>query len=38
MIVPSSDLARRAVVTGLGAVMPIGNDFETYWAQPPAPA
>ena len=28
---PSSDLARRAVVTGLGAVMPIGNDFETYW-------
>jgi 3-oxoacyl-[acyl-carrier-protein] synthase II len=30
--VPSSDLARRAVVTGLGAVMPIGNDFETYWA------
>ncbi len=31
MIVPSVDLARRAVVTGLGAVMPIGNDFETYW-------
>jgi 3-oxoacyl-[acyl-carrier-protein] synthase II len=30
--VPSSDLSRRAVVTGLGAVMPIGNDFETYWA------
>jgi 3-oxoacyl-[acyl-carrier-protein] synthase II len=29
--VPSSDLARRAVITGLGAVMPIGNDFETYW-------
>jgi len=29
---PSPDLARRAVVTGLGAVMPIGNDFETYWA------
>lgn len=28
---PSSDLARRAVVTGVGAVMPIGNDFETYW-------
>ena len=24
--------SRRAVVTGLGAVMPIGNDFETYWA------
>jgi 3-oxoacyl-[acyl-carrier-protein] synthase II len=30
--VPSTDLARRAVVTGLGAVMPIGNDFETYWS------
>jgi 3-oxoacyl-[acyl-carrier-protein] synthase II len=29
--VPTVDLARRAVVTGLGAVMPIGNDFETYW-------
>jgi 3-oxoacyl-[acyl-carrier-protein] synthase II len=28
---PSSDLSRRAVITGLGAVMPIGNDFETYW-------
>ena len=28
---PSPDLARRAVVTGLGAIMPIGNDFETYW-------
>ncbi len=28
---PFSDLSRRAVVTGLGAVMPIGNDFETYW-------
>lgn len=28
---PSDDLARRAVVTGMGAVMPIGNDFETYW-------
>ncbi len=28
---PSADLSRRAVVTGLGAVMPIGNDFETYW-------
>ena len=25
------DPSRRAVVTGLGAVMPIGNDFETYW-------
>ena len=31
MTVPSSDLSRRAVITGLGAVMPIGNDFETYW-------
>jgi len=29
--VPIQDPARRAVVTGLGAVMPIGNDFETYW-------
>jgi len=29
---PSVDPARRAVVTGLGAVMPNGNDFETYWA------
>ncbi len=28
---PSADLSRRAVITGLGAVMPIGNDFETYW-------
>ncbi|MFM2106847.1 MAG: hypothetical protein RL338_1879 [Chloroflexota bacterium] len=28
---PELDPARRAVVTGLGAVMPIGNDFETYW-------
>ncbi len=28
---PSSDLSRRAVITGMGAVMPIGNDFETYW-------
>jgi 3-oxoacyl-[acyl-carrier-protein] synthase II len=26
------DPARRAVVTGLGAVMPIGNDFPTYWS------
>jgi 3-oxoacyl-[acyl-carrier-protein] synthase II len=29
---PERDPARRAVITGLGAVMPIGNDFETYWA------
>ena len=28
---PSQDPARRAVITGMGAVMPIGNDFETYW-------
>ena len=28
---PSQDPARRAVVTGLGAVMPIGNDSPTYW-------
>jgi len=31
MTVPSTDLSRRAVITGMGAVMPIGNDFETYW-------
>jgi 3-oxoacyl-[acyl-carrier-protein] synthase II len=29
---PELDPARRAVVTGMGAVMPIGNDFPTYWA------
>jgi 3-oxoacyl-[acyl-carrier-protein] synthase II len=29
---PSADPARRAVVTGLGAVTPIGNDAETFWA------
>ena len=29
---PSPDLARRAVVTGLGAVTPIGNDMPTFWA------
>ena len=28
---PVEDPSRRAVITGLGAVMPIGNDFETYW-------
>jgi 3-oxoacyl-[acyl-carrier-protein] synthase II len=27
----SSDLSRRAVVTGLGAVTPIGNDQPTFW-------
>jgi 3-oxoacyl-[acyl-carrier-protein] synthase II len=30
--VPELDPARRAVITGLGAVMPIGNDFPTYWS------
>jgi len=29
---PNPDLARRAVVTGMGAVTPIGNDVETYWS------
>ena len=29
---PPRDPARRAVVTGLGAVTPIGNDAETYWS------
>jgi 3-oxoacyl-[acyl-carrier-protein] synthase II len=28
---PTADLARRAVVTGLGAVTPIGNDAKTFW-------
>ena len=28
---PSPDPARRAVVTGMGAVTPIGNDAETFW-------
>ena len=28
---PHKDLARRAVVTGLGAVTPIGNDHQTFW-------
>ncbi len=28
---PSPDPARRAVVTGMGAVTPIGNDYPTYW-------
>jgi 3-oxoacyl-[acyl-carrier-protein] synthase II len=28
---PSSDLSRRAVVTGLGAVTPIGNSAPEYW-------
>ncbi|MDF2735739.1 MAG: fabF [Chloroflexota bacterium] len=29
---PEQDPARRAVITGLGAVMPIGNDFPTFWS------
>jgi 3-oxoacyl-[acyl-carrier-protein] synthase II len=29
--VPDSDLSRRAVVTGMGAVTPIGNDYPTFW-------
>jgi 3-oxoacyl-[acyl-carrier-protein] synthase II len=28
---PSKDLARRAVVTGRGAITPIGNDAATFW-------
>ena len=28
---PTDDLARRAVVTGMGAVTPIGNDARTFW-------
>ena len=28
---PEHDLSRRAVVTGLGAVTPIGNDHPTFW-------
>ena len=28
---PQKDLARRAVITGLGAVTPIGNDHPTFW-------
>jgi 3-oxoacyl-[acyl-carrier-protein] synthase II len=31
-VLPSSDPAQRAVITGLGAIMPNGNDFPTYWA------
>ncbi len=27
----TDDLSRRAVVTGMGAITPIGNDAETYW-------
>jgi 3-oxoacyl-[acyl-carrier-protein] synthase II len=28
---PSHDPSRRAVVTGVGAVTPIGNDYPTFW-------
>jgi 3-oxoacyl-[acyl-carrier-protein] synthase II len=28
---PPRDPARRAVVTGMGAITPIGNDAETFW-------
>jgi len=30
--VPTTDPSRRAVITGLGAVTPIGNDYPTFWA------
>jgi 3-oxoacyl-[acyl-carrier-protein] synthase II len=29
--VPDTDLSRRAVITGVGAVTPIGNDHPTFW-------
>jgi 3-oxoacyl-[acyl-carrier-protein] synthase II len=29
---PSADLSRRAVITGLGAVTPIGNSAPEYWS------
>ncbi len=29
---PNNDPARRAVITGVGAVTPIGNDHPTFWA------
>ena len=29
---PHTDPARRAVITGVGAVTPIGNDHPTFWA------
>jgi 3-oxoacyl-[acyl-carrier-protein] synthase II len=28
---PETDLSRRAVITGLGAITPIGNDHATFW-------
>jgi len=30
--VPHTDPSRRAVITGVGAVTPIGNDHPTFWA------
>jgi 3-oxoacyl-[acyl-carrier-protein] synthase II len=30
--VPNTDPSRRAVITGIGAVTPIGNDYPTFWA------
>jgi 3-oxoacyl-[acyl-carrier-protein] synthase II len=29
---PPRDPARRAVITGIGAITPIGNDVDTFWA------
>jgi 3-oxoacyl-[acyl-carrier-protein] synthase II len=29
---PSQDLSRRAVITGMGAITPIGNDAPTFWS------
>ncbi len=29
---PNTDPSRRAVITGVGAVTPIGNDHRTFWA------
>lgn len=29
---PNTDPSRRAVITGIGAVTPIGNDYPTFWA------
>jgi 3-oxoacyl-[acyl-carrier-protein] synthase II len=29
---PTRDPARRAVITGLGAITPIGNDIDSFWA------
>src|SRR5687767_2091946 len=28
---PSPDLSRRAVITGVGAITPIGNDHPSFW-------